>query len=118
MVSGNTSPLTIWRVPWTYLGTRSKFQPATSIFEKEAKARSTLEESSAALNEGLQNCLREGWIQSSTDRIIIGEHKLEKGEFKDKRWPWKILVRRRYTQLISAARSIPRLSNPSSGLYM
>ena len=48
----------------------------------------------------------------------MGEHKLEKGEFKDKRWPGKILVRRRDTQLVSAARSILRLSNPSSGLYM
>jgi hypothetical protein len=65
------------------------------------------------LNEGLRKCVKEGWIQSATDRIVIGKGPLAKGEFKDKRWPTKVLVRRREGYLVDAASSVLRLSGAS-----
>jgi hypothetical protein len=92
---------------------REGLAEACEFVRSDAKARTTLEESSNHLNEGLRKCVKEGWIQSATDRIVIGKGPLAKGEFKDKRWPTKVLVRRREGYLVDAASSVLRLSGAS-----
>jgi Putative DNA-binding domain len=92
---------------------REGLAEACEFVLSDSKARTTLEESSNHLNEGLQKCVKEGWILSASGRMVIGKGQLVKGEFKDKRRPTKVLVRRREGYLADAASSVLRLSRVS-----
>jgi Putative DNA-binding domain len=91
---------------------RDNVTEACTFLRSDAKATSTLEESADAINRGLQSCLKGGWIREARRSDFEGR-KLKKSEFKDPNWPHHILVRTRDTRLVSAARLILRLLNPS-----
>jgi hypothetical protein len=88
---------------------REKLADALSFLRSDANAYQVVNESSKGLNAGLRRCLREGWIHE--ERMAWCNDQLAKGEFRDKRWPKKILVRHQNIYLAEMALEVLRLSN-------
>jgi hypothetical protein len=98
---------------------RERLAEACTFLRTDATARTLIEGSGDALNSGLQALVREGWIQYSDNRWVIGKISkadLKEGEFVDDRWPGRALVRFHDSRLTEAAQAILRHSTPTRAI--
>ena len=95
---------------------RERLADACTFLRADTTARTLVEGSGEALNSGLQTLVREGWIQYSDNRLVIGKINkadLKEGEFQDDRWPNKVLFRFRDSHSIEAAQATLQNSTPT-----